>query len=491
MNVPTCFKNKIKINFFLLTHHLIIQRPLNSKSAMNIKRIDLRAVMQRVPGAMLISSYLLLLFGAAHVPFVYCFYLLVLHVVFLANNFRYGFAIYAFYRDSVLHSKTDWISLYKLKTNTCSTSDTLHDLPFASVLHVIVIPNYNEHFHTLCETLDVLASHHLAISQYRICLAMELNEPGSLKKALQLESIYSDLFFDITHTMHPNDIPNEIRGKSSNVNWAVRQMAARGSTERHGHQIVTVMDADTTFAQDYFTSVTYHFSTASIADRKIMMFCGGIIFDRNADDVPALVRVFDLGWAVGIMSNLYQSSSIKVPCSSYSISMDLCIHVDFWDTTAEAMGEDCHMYLKCFYSTQGRVIVKTIFSPVSVLNVQVSEKGFIGQFKGIYARYVQALRHLWASLDTGYMLRRSLLSLIAPQYDLKINGVSQQSLRSCSTKDEMLRGISFYKLFSAFHRIMEAHTYLFFNLGGCVKYWFSLYFPILLFLLLATAISGL
>jgi hypothetical protein len=45
-------------------------------------------------------------------------------------------------------------------------------------------------------------------------------------------------------------------------------------------QIVTVMDADNCLAQDYFHSVNYHYATATIDDRRVMMFTPGCVFDR-------------------------------------------------------------------------------------------------------------------------------------------------------------------------------------------------------------------
>lgn len=127
---------------------------------------------------------------------------------------------------------------------------------------------------------------------------------GCRQKAETLCKLYSDSFFSIVYTIHPQNIPGEIRGKSSNVAWAARQMAnldqcesapwdrtyqkdsfassssSPSSTSGRSHEIVTVMDADTCFAEDYFTYVTFAYCTAIPEDRKIMMFAPCTIFDR-------------------------------------------------------------------------------------------------------------------------------------------------------------------------------------------------------------------
>jgi hypothetical protein len=43
---------------------------------------------------------------------------------------------------------------------------------------------------------------------------------------------------------------------------------------------MTVMDADTCFAADYFAACVFHYATASPEQRRIMMFAPTTVFDR-------------------------------------------------------------------------------------------------------------------------------------------------------------------------------------------------------------------
>jgi hypothetical protein len=136
--------------------------------------------------------------------------------------------------------------------------------------------------------------------------------------------------------------------------------------------------------------------------------------------------------------------------------MNLAVNVAFWDAGPEAIGEDMHMYLKCFFNTQGRVIVKSIYSPISSCNITGSGSGFPGYISGILARYTQSKRHLWGSLDTGYVFCRSLLSIIAPESQctvpLKNNAAYPQS------KDfQTIQTIPTKLMFQMFHRMLESH----------------------------------
>lgn len=137
------------------------------------------------------------------------------------------------------------------------------------------------------------------------------------------------------------------------------------------------------------------------------LYAAPIIFDRNAHAVPAIVRVADILWTAGGMSGLYNGSTIAPPTSVYSLSLELVDRVGGWDADAEAIGEDLHMYVKCFFALNGHLTCRTILSPVSQSNVMGSGKGGIrGTYLDMQARYKQSLRHMWGSLDTGFALRK-------------------------------------------------------------------------------------
>ena len=66
---------------------------------------------------------------------------------------------------------------------------------------------------TLCETLDVLASHEMSLTQYTVCLAMEESEKNSEIKAQTLVRLYQDHFKEIIYSIHPINLPGEVKVK--------------------------------------------------------------------------------------------------------------------------------------------------------------------------------------------------------------------------------------------------------------------------------------
>jgi hypothetical protein len=164
--------------------------------------------------------------------------------------------------------------------------------------------------------------------------------------------------------------------------------------------------ADSHLSVNYFALLTsMHVSNPETATTT--MYAAPIIFDRNAHAVPALVRVADILWGAAGLSGLFRGSSVAPPTSVYSLPLELVDRVGGWDSNSEAIGEDLHMYLKCFFALNGHLTSRTIMSPVSQSNVKGDGGvGISGLFNDLRARYKQALRHMWGALDTGFALRK-------------------------------------------------------------------------------------
>lgn len=135
--------------------------------------------------------------------------------------------------------------------------------------------------------------------------------------------------------------------------------------------------------------------------------------------------------------------------------MDLALSVNFWDTGPEAIGEDLHMYLKCLFATEGRLIVRPIFSPASQCNVEGSGFGVSGWISGIQARYSQSYRHLWGSLDTSYAASQCIQSWISPESKsvVKLKNYEVDKIG----KQDVTGHLSWGLLFTLFSRLLEAH----------------------------------
>jgi hypothetical protein len=149
-----------------------------------------------------------------------------------------------------------------------------------------------------------------------------------------------------------------------------------------------------------------------------------VIFDRNANASPVLVRTADMVWIWGSLAGLMPGTPLSVPISVYSLPLRLAESVGGWDSDPGSIGEDMHMLLKCFFRTGGGVGTRAVFSAVSQCNVSGDAptssaagpdwkrnpwaRAFLPDVPTMVARYKQGLRHMWGSLDSGYAARETL-----------------------------------------------------------------------------------
>ncbi|KAE8246694.1 hypothetical protein A4X13_0g5671 [Tilletia indica] len=372
-------------------------------------------ILQRAPIMSHIALILLGLFGPVYCPMATSLTLLAIHLTFFACQTRSFWGVLAAYRGVLNHSRTDWPDHYQKERNKLFHRDgeCMDVLDYRHVQHCIIIPAYKEDLATLQETLDVLASHPLAQTSYRVCLGMEEREIGAVAKAEALIEHYQTTrraFMDMAFSLHPGNIVGESAGKASNVNWAARFMASRIPESEYHYTIMNILDADTLFAADFFLSSAVKFALAPASRRAVMMFVPPTLFDRNGAEVPVFTRAADIFWCCAGIGGIYPSSWVKIPTSAYGASLELVKYCDFWDCGPEAIGEDMHFYVKAMFETKGNVYAETIYSPASQCNVVgAAGNGVVSSYMNdMRARWSQACRHLWGSLDFGYCWHRVL-----------------------------------------------------------------------------------
>jgi hypothetical protein len=133
-----------------------------------VTNIPWKPILQRLPGTWLLTLIPFAFYGPVYLPGIFGAYYLMLHILFFLNNCRSAYGMYISYNSAKMYSTTDWLEKYCKETGAQSGEDTSMDLPYDHVVHVVILPNYKEDMDTLCETLDVLASHRRAVRQYKV-----------------------------------------------------------------------------------------------------------------------------------------------------------------------------------------------------------------------------------------------------------------------------------------------------------------------------------
>ncbi|KAK4519141.1 uncharacterized protein ATC70_009373 [Mucor velutinosus] len=374
-----------------------------------------------------IGSFLLMLLGPIFMPRFWILCMSGYFLIFLGTQFNH---LTKFYMTAQSMKKT--INAYNAKLKNQDDEKANHavatdnDLKNAEsslvntydsdfLVHAFVIPNYAEPEALMRDTIGRIAIHKKARTNYVIILAMESSEIYHRTKSENLKEHFKDDFLQFVITNHPSDLPGEARGKGSNISYGARkgtaEMIASGIDKNR--IIITICDSDSHVPELYVLEVERAFSRSQNPYYRV--FAPPIFFGRNCFKVPAAVRVTDITWSSMILANLSSSRGIGFPCSTYSISWKLADQVGYWDTDADAVGEDMHMTLKCLFKTEGQARMTPIFVPINLTNVET--QGYIENLK---ARFVQAKRHYNGVADVAYTLR-SALNL--PTYCVDANGV--------------------------------------------------------------------
>lgn len=294
-------------------------------------------------------------------------------------------------------AKVDWRAEYQK-----ALDDGKVITPWEEIHHIVVIPNLNERPEKLRLTLQALAAQRDAARQITVVLAMEAKEDEAPSKARLLQSEFREHFAHIFATFHPDDIPGEVPGKSSNEAWAARWVKAR-MVDEQGYDLdnctITSCDADSLFHPEYFACLTYMFSTDERRHRRFWQ--APIFLYNNIWEVPMPIRLVSVLSSINFLADLCKGHNLSFPQSTYTLSLKMADEVGYWDP--EVIPEDWHMFLKCFFHLKGGVDTVPIFLPVGSDGVRAGT-----YWSSLVARYKQAKRHAWGAEDIAYALNEAL-----------------------------------------------------------------------------------
>jgi hypothetical protein len=309
-----------------------------------------------------------------------------LRFLLAAGFYLRGLALIA--RDTA----TDWRARYDAEAGPDA-------IPWERVQHVVVIPNYDEPEPILRRTLKRIAAAPQARSQITVVLAMESAEPNCETKAARLQAEFQGCFAAVYVTVHPQNLPGEIRSKSANLRWASRWIQAElieGRRLNRDHTVITTMDADTLWHERYFEALTYAFATDPA--RYMQFWQAPVRYHANVHEAHPWMRLVN-AYSNG-MELAYLAAPVwwDLPISSYSLSWCLLETSGGWD--GDVIADEPHMYIKAFFKQGGQVSIKPLFLPF--LGTIVTGATLREVCRN---RYRQSLRHAWGTKEIGYVLR--------------------------------------------------------------------------------------
>ena len=347
--------------------------------------IKTKRSLELLPG---IVSWTLILFpvwGSFFIPYTLAYFILFFDVYWFYKSFNLAITAFIASKKIKAAEKTNWLEKVKTVPN------------FQKVNQVIIIPNYKESLDKLRRTIQGIASQTFPTKQIYVVLAMEKRETDGKLKANAIINEFQDKFAQIFATYHP-DIPNEVKGKSSNEAYAGRivyQKCVKTGIIDINYATVSSVDADSIFDKQYFAYLAYSFLTDNKRYNKFWQSAN--VNHNNFWTIPAPIRIISFFGSLWRTALLVQQARL-IPNSTYSLSFALLKRVGFWDS--DVIPEDYRIFFKAFYTLKGDVWVEPIFLKTSMDSPLSST-----YIKSLKNKYQQERRWSWGASDDPLFIK--------------------------------------------------------------------------------------
>ncbi|KKQ79522.1 MAG: hypothetical protein UT02_C0033G0007 [Parcubacteria group bacterium GW2011_GWC2_38_7] len=353
--------------------------------------------LEMIPGILIWTTFLLSIVLSFWQPLAVIFFIIAFDLFWLLRilHFIFFVSLSYFKYKKVVH--TDWLEKVK-------------QLPdWERIMHVIYLPTAGEPLDLLRDTFKSLLNSKYSTQKMIIVLGGEGRmEQDFLPKAEAIKKEFTSKFFRIFVTVHPDGLPDEMKGKGANAHW----MGVESKKELDKLQIpyenliVSYFDSDTCVHNQYFSYLTYKFLTHPTPLR--VSYQPAVLYNNNIWDAPAAMRVTAFGTIFWLLTELMRPERMYT-FSSHSMSYQALVDVGFWQK--DIVTDDSRIFLQCFFRYHGKYAVEPMYIPVSMDTVM--DKNYWKGFKNLYK---QQRRWAWGVEHFPYMMWNFKKDKLIPWY---------------------------------------------------------------------------
>lgn len=223
----------------------------------------------------------------------------------------------------------------------------------------------------------------------------EADKANFLKLAKKIEQEFGKQFAHLMTTIHPKDIPGEIKGKSANATYASKELRKYLDKKKiaYDNVVLSNFDADTVAHPQYFSELTFKYLTTEKRTEKA--YQPTHLFHNNIWDVPMMIRMVAQSCSYWRMAESMEKSKYK-SFSSRSLSFKTVLDVNYWDPAI--IPEDSRQYWTAYTIYDGRHTLVPIFTPV-YMDAVLSET----YTKTFQSQYSQLRRWAWGVCDFPFV----------------------------------------------------------------------------------------
>lgn len=359
-----------------------------------------------LPGALTWGTILGAILLARFQPILLANAIILFDVFWLYRSLRFAlFAWYAF-RKLQRFQKIDWFA--ELCALEDSEKPTARAMKPSEIRQAIILVHYKESYELLRRSVASYAASVYPIKEQMIFILASEERAG--KEAIQtfrkLKREFGRRFFRFEQTIHPPNLPGEIKGKSANATWAGQwlQRTLDQMGVHYQHVLVHNFDADTRVHPQYFAHVALRF--LETPQDAVVSYQPVHIYSNNIWDTPAIIRIVATSSTTIFLHNMLRPHRFR-NFSSRTDCFKTIVDIDFWPR--DVIPEDSRQYWNMFFTYRRRPTIIPIFVPLRMDAVLAN-----GYFRTIQNQYQQLRRWAWGVVDIPYVISRSIKDRTIP-----------------------------------------------------------------------------
>lgn len=278
------------------------------------------------------------------------------------------------YRKLTKNQKINWVK-------RCKKLGEKDNLSLKNVYHLIIIPYVNEGLEILEPTIKNLQDTNYPTKRIIVSMSCEKRAgEENWKNEEILKEKYGQHFAGFLTGVHPDNLEGEMKAKSGNANWALKN-ALKFLKEKNIDPIQVIVsnfDCDTRAHSEYFGCVTYNYLANE--DRVRCSYQPLPMFNNNIWDTNLVVRILSLGTSFWHMIESVRHERL-VTFSSHSMSLTALLDVGMWQN--DIISEDSAIFWQCYCKYDGSYRTIPLFLPVSMdaTLADTTSKTMLNQYK--------------------------------------------------------------------------------------------------------------
>lgn len=341
---------------------------------------------EMLPGISVWSTLLVILLLSFIKPLWMIYFIIVFDVYWVLKVLNFSFYLLVAWKRYRSVQKIDW------KDKLTHEIDDYQDYQ-----HVVFLTLYNESWEIVQTAIQSVADSVYDPKLFTIIIAGEQKTQDHYNDIFsKTKETFNKSFGTILGTCHPENLPEEIRGKGSNLHYSEKEIKKYIDKQGWDYEkiITTIFDIDTVCHKDYFAYLAYTYITHP--DPTKSSYQPVALYNNNMWESPAMLRVMAFSTTFWTFTSLARQDAM-VTFSSHSMSFKALVDAGFHDK--RIVSEDSRIFYQCYLRYNGNYEVTPLYIPVSMDTVR--DDSFVQSIKNLYK---QQRRWAWGVEHIPYLL---------------------------------------------------------------------------------------